>query len=772
MRKKSLLILASVVALAGQVHAQNGPCSADQHKKELIRLHPEIATLEAQLNQEIAEKLQHIDLKKAYKHTTDMSGVDSFWYDIPIVVHIIHDFGAEYMTDDEIFNDLIGWNQVYACQNSTDTSSVIPPFKKYIGNPHIRLHLATKDPLGNPTKGITRKRSYLTHNGGDQAKFQDWDPTSYINIWFINQMSVANGSAAAYAMYPSAGATIPYSDGVISLYDYAANTDVAKTINHEIGHVLNIKHPWGDNNDAAGGTCADGGTDDVDDTPPTIGHMYGGCGTPRPMYDTQCATNYYKLYTSHTGLMDSLVNYPDTTNSQNIMDYTYCAKMFTKGQVARMHAALNSTVAGRVNLWSPSNLAITGALAPRPDLKPIPDFSVTYNGTTDMRYFTAVNVPLRFNNKSWNDTVTKVKFTFNDGSTTINDSITSAVSFSSFIKKSFPESGWVDMSVTATGNHTGDSSIKFPHVVYVAEKTPQAGASYYGEFNPSGDLDKWPIFNYYNNEFKWESANVGLFDNYSMKYDGYDSRINSTMGIFPTTGSPYGDIDDVYSRPVDLSSFSSGNLYLNFWTSGASRSANVLDINDSLQIYMSTDSSKTWSLLQTYDKGNICNMGTMYTPYTPTSASDWVPKSINIPTTSRKSYVLFRFRYKPGTIQSSRYTSYNTIYSSGNNFYLDRVSFNAYTAEVEMAMKNNVDVTVAPNPTSGTATVVVKEANNNDVQVSVFDITGKMVYSTTEAANGGYAKVEIPAEALSVKGIYLVKTSTGAATNTQKLIVY
>src|SRR5690606_20155140 len=47
-------------------------------------------------------------------------------------------------------------------------------------------------------------------------------------------------------------------------------------------------------------------------------------------------------------------------NVQNYMEYSYCARMFTEGQKTRMHACLNSPVAGRNNLWQPGNLLATG----------------------------------------------------------------------------------------------------------------------------------------------------------------------------------------------------------------------------------------------------------------------------------------------------------------------------------------------------------------------------------------------------------------------------
>ena len=45
-------------------------------------------------------------------------------------------------------------------------------------------------------------------------------------------------------------------------------------------------------------------------------------------------------------------------NVQNYMNYASCSQMYTKGQISKMHAALESSIASRKNLWSESNLGI------------------------------------------------------------------------------------------------------------------------------------------------------------------------------------------------------------------------------------------------------------------------------------------------------------------------------------------------------------------------------------------------------------------------------
>ena len=642
MKKSSFLLLCASLFLAGKSFAQTPVrhCNTDEMRQVYILQHPEILQYEADLENQIQQSLKKINLSQFSRTTTsDQSGNINFWYDIPVVVHIIHDYNsnAEYLTDDNIFNYLIIWNKIYSCQSTsgisstpTDTSAVIAPFKKYVGNAHIRLHLATIDPQGKPTKGITRRRSYQTYNGNDQAKYDDWDPASYVNIWTIKTMNVyTNSTAAAYATPPSSGAAAPYRDGIISLYDYLDNDN---TINHEMGHVFNLAHPWGNNNNAAqaGVTCVDGGSAGVDDTPPTLGHMLGGCSAAN-LYDTVCATNYYKVYVRpSTGATDSLVNYPDTVNAQNIMDYTYCSKNFTKGQCDRMHAALNSGIAHRNNLWDTTNLIRTGVLtasyafAPRPDLPPIPEYCV--NNGTKVQYFTIQGTALTFKNRTWNDTVTSMTWTFSNGASTPTQTVANPT-YNTTLGNSFSQPGWVTVNMSATGNHTGTTSASSTSV-FVADATATSGAGYYQGFDPAGDVAKWPTFNYFNNEFKWEAANVGMYDNHCLKYTGFDSRLDPSIGLYPNVGSPFGDYDDFYSIPFNLSSFGTGPCNLNFYTSGASRSSNSLDITDTFEISYSTD-AMSWVKLTTISKGDLVNKGAIATDYTPATLADWVPRPFN-----------------------------------------------------------------------------------------------------------------------------------------------
>jgi len=833
MKKNYLFVLFAILCFAGKTVAQNQliqPCYSDEMTKRLHAMDPKI--IQGQKNyyeHQINESLKKINFRKVPLTTElDESGNPSFWYDIPVVVHIIHDYNAdvEYLSDNFIFDALNDWNVVYAKQNS-DTADVITPFKKWIGNPHIRLHLATVDPNGNPTHGITRHRSYLTYIGGDQSKIDDWNPASYVNIWSVNQMDAANGFAAAYAYWPAEAAGIPFWDGIICLSSYIdngggtspGNGNSYKTINHEMGHVFNLLHPWGSTNtpyavslspgnvtgpaaDEAATPCGDDG---VDDTPPTRGHYLCNCSaTAWPysfsssvtaaeqsfdehqngIYDTVCAENYFVIYTNAAG-GDSLVNYPDTTDVQNIMDYSYCAKMFTIGQVARMHAALNSTIANRTNLWDTANLIATGVLnadsnafLPRVDILPTPEFTAINSASypnpntymNKMGYFTFPGTNVYFFNETWNDTLTSLTWTFSNGAAIPSTTVTSFVHpADNEVINSFTQSGWVDLKMAATGNNTGTNTVDWPQAIFVADATGTPATGYFQEWEPNGDYQKWPSFNYYNNEFFWSiDTTVGFDDHYCMKYKGYDNRIvidaATNTYIYPTTGTPYGDFDDFFSVPMDLSAFSSG-CNLDFMYAGATRSSTIADVNDSLEIDYTVNNGATWKNIVVLSQGTLINNGPIATEFVPTTSLNWSPMTIPLPAGAITSYTTFRFRYLPKVGQDG--------FSSGNDFYMDRISFGNNPASVNNVKLNDVDVAVVPNPTDGDAYVVIKDAASNvTAQITVTDITGKVVYTINQLVIGGQAQILIPHDVIAVPGMYLVQATTGSQSQTKKLVVY
>src|SRR5690606_4271114 len=98
----------------------------------------------------------------------------------------------------------------------------------------------------------------------------------YLNVWISRNMD----GAAGYAYYPDATAGfLQIFDGIMQLANYTgsigiSNVNNSRTLTHEIGHYLNLAHPWGSTNEP-GLVCGDDG---VEDTPITRGWNF--CPAP------------------------------------------------------------------------------------------------------------------------------------------------------------------------------------------------------------------------------------------------------------------------------------------------------------------------------------------------------------------------------------------------------------------------------------------------------------------------------------------------------------
>ena len=139
--------------------------------------------------------------------------------------------------------------------------------------------------------------------------------------------------------------------------------------------------------------------------------------------------------------------------------------------------------------------------------------------------------------------------------------------------------------------------------------------------------------------------------------------------------------------------------------------------------------------------------------------------TISLPTAAITAYTTFRFRYRP-------YAGSDGVFSSGNDYYIDRINFSTLPAGVNNVQLNSIDVAVVPNPTSVDAYVVIKDNSNTTAQITVTDVTGKVVYTVSQQVIGGEAHILIPHNAIAVAGMYLVQATTGTQSQTKKLVVY
>jgi len=242
---------------------------------------------------------------------------------IPVVVHVVWNTNAQNISTAQIESQVDVLNQDFRATNP-DVSGVPAVWQGIVGDARVEFFLATTDPDGNPTNGITRTETETTSfspNGNPVKSVatggaDPWPADRYLNMWVCR----LQGGLLGYAQFPGGPDA---TDGVV-IRDTAFGTtgtaaapfDQGRTATHEIGHWLNLYHIWGD--DGAGCT----GSDLVDDTP-----NQGGPNTGMPTFPHVSCNN------GPNG--DLFVNYMDYTDDAGMV-------LFTRGQAARMEACIDT----------------------------------------------------------------------------------------------------------------------------------------------------------------------------------------------------------------------------------------------------------------------------------------------------------------------------------------------------------------------------------------------------------------------------------------------
>ncbi len=256
---------------------------------------------------------------------------------IPVVVHVIHG-GQAYGAAPNIVDEQV-ISQITVMNNDFRRLTGTPGFNSSAvgADTQIQFALAKVDPNGNPTNGIDRVRMCQSTFKRDIIEGfvkpeTIWDPTQYMNMWSV-AFAAPNTNLLGYAQFPD-GSSLPglnavgganYTDGVVANFstfgssDYGtgfllgAPYDKGRTMTHEVGHFLGLRHIWGD------ATC---GTDYCADTPTAHQENYN-CPTTNPSCD-------------NPSIFEMVQNYMDYTNDA-------CMNIFTNDQKARLTAVMNNS---------------------------------------------------------------------------------------------------------------------------------------------------------------------------------------------------------------------------------------------------------------------------------------------------------------------------------------------------------------------------------------------------------------------------------------------
>lgn len=663
--KKKLLALASftILGISNIVYSQsqqNSWCATSEIFNNLIKDNPSLALKHDSINSWLMENSENLQRES-----------EAGPYIIPVVVHIIHNYGPENISDAQIASGIAQLNMDFQGTLNADHADVVPEFQSIIGLPNIEFRLAKLDPSGNCTNGITRTQTTLTYDARDNAKVISWPRSKYYNVWIVSNIysgqPASQGVTAGYAYYPGMVPN-PNVDGIIMAHNYFGTMGTSsnanfnrRVVSHETGHYLNLAHPWGDGS-INNCSCAFG--DGVGDTPCTSG-SFSTCNLAQRTCD---------------GSLD---------NVQNIMDYSTCTNMFTQGQVNRMITALNSSTGQRSSLITASNALATGTNDgySAPDCAPKADFTIN-------KHVVCIGTPVSFRDASWNGTATSWHWNITNGTETIietnqNPSVT------------FTEKGIYNVTLTVS-NSTGNGSITRNAYINVIEDTAEpANLGFREDFenNPIAS-GKWNI-EYTTQPNNWNITN-------SASYSG------SKSAKFPNIGMSEKSSISLYSPVYDFTNVTTNEMTFKYAYARVNSSS-----SDLLRVFVSDDCGVTWLSRGNFSSSNlnIPSVGYQINNWTPTTESDWAEKKItSLQSYLGKSRVMFKFEFTPG---------------GGNNFYLDDINIgNTFGVSTPEYQATNIGLTVFPNPTTGEFTVAFQSKDNENATIQIMDLTGRIISSS------------------------------------------
>jgi PKD repeat protein len=647
-------------------------------------------------------------------------------YTIPVVFHIVHDGGIENISDEQIHDAMDILNTDYRKLNN-DANFVVSDFLSIASDSEIEFSLATKSPDGTCFNGITRTRSSMTFDGsqgsaqvdaivnGNDVYRGDWPGYMYLNVYVLADV----GDAAGYTYRPSGNFGATMNAGIFIKNDYVgsfgtANVTKSRALTHEVGHWLGLPHTWGsDNNPGVSSSCTQ--DDGVEDTPLTIGV-------------TSCSrsSNTCNDLTPSSNVNSSW-NYDVVDNVENYMDYSYCSKMFTQGQSDLMRAYLNSNISGRNNLWRSSNLAATGVGESVSLCKA--DFSVE-----NMEVCSGEQI--QFTDLSYSN-ITAWEWSFPGGSPSTSNLQNPIVQYSS--AGTYP----VTLKVYSGSASLTEVKSSFLRVLPAAKTLP-----YFEGFENQSNLsdnEDWSLN---------ELAGARTFTiNSNTSYEG--DRCLRLSNYYETVPS----VDELISSNFDLSSLSSDDkVTLSYRYSY--RKKETTDY-ESLYVFASTDCGSTWNSRASL-RGSQLSSEVSSNSWVPSSESDW--STVHV-TSINSSYFVNNLRIK------FRFTG-----DGGNNIFLDNI--NLY--EGDPSDKSVVlgldelsrfkELSLYPNPVANELNIKFTTEMNQDVNINIYDISGKSAQKQLIKAIEGSNLVLLNVEDLS-KGLYFVNISSGESNETLQFVV-
>lgn len=690
-------------------------------------------------------------MRSSFVGSTLENGKTSEQFVVPVVFHILHQYGSENITDAQVYNALEVFNKEFNAQDG-DSVDLKPEYIGLNGNAHITFKLAAIDPFGNCTNGIEHIYTHESMIGDTYSKVNQWNRAHYLNIWVVQ--IVGTPGAAAYATPPaSTDGNGFFRDGVLSNHTYVGNIGTGSmfsesTLTHEIGHYFGLQHTFGNSDLITNGPtiCNDDG---IADTPVTRGHTTCSFAYPSGWIDCD---------TSNGGVVEDLQNY---------MDYSYCDRHFSPGQCTVMYNALQGISGQRNQLWVDTTLMETGVLnllTPQdpsnvltvPLCKPVADFYTAKKTICTGSVAT-------FSDESWNAIIDDRLWTFEGG--------TPATSTSANANVTFDTPGWKKITLTVS-NSAGSDTREDNHYLYVSPNWPDnigpvsfnmeqeqsagIGTNLFLVENPEKNYGKFGVVS--NNGYGGSKAfKLQTF------YDNSEDD-NFTEGWFYNYRLGL-SVDNLITPSVDLRNTSS--VVVTFRYAYATNATIASDIDEKLRVYSTKDCGGTWTPRVVSVDGNV--VGSTITEDDIVTAgyasnSDFAP-------TNDLMWKTGSFTYAPTT--SDRLTRFKFEFTASDlasNLFIDDINISG-VLDIESPEIMDLELVIFPNPTNGESINISYVAQNEATEFTLRDVNGKIITSEViESTNTNVSQKLTNTENLNT-GCYFLEVKSGTFVITKKVVV-
>lgn len=506
--------------------AQEGFCGSDIFYQKLLNTNPELAKI-------AAERMAYDDEHAWRQQPTRALRV------IPVVFHIIHQYGAEDIPDEYVYGMIQQLNEDMKAIN-TDLSNARTQFRSLATDFQVEFRLARIDPNGKCTNGIERIVSDLTVEADDAVKSLSWwDNKKYLNIWVVKTInsSGSTGIILGYSYLPWMANSQPSKDGIVIRADVIGYG--YRTLTHEVGHYLGLMHTFESGCPSSGADCNKTG-DRVCDTPPE-------------------STEHFNCdYTQNSCTTET----PDQFDMiENHMSYTSCRVMFTAGQKARVDYNLQQY---RSQMYTEANLRVTGVFDTTSyACIPTADFTSDLNAS-------CVGNSVQFSNLSLGGSSPDFNWFFDGGNPSTSISKNPLVTYNA--------PGKFKVKLVVSNSKGTDSIVKTDYIsIYPAkgEETPLKQ-----DYESADVIDSFGYYIQPAGIVQWQRTSKGYHSGYNSLY------LNNFQNM---------DIGQIYSfilPPVNLRGVV--NPQISFWYSFAKKAS---DNKDNLRVYTSTDCGKSWNIL-------------------------------------------------------------------------------------------------------------------------------------------------------------------------------